>query len=128
MSKTTNRPAIKVTTGFNDFAARGERSAATRTVAVAEPVATPQESDSGERGFMRPSHDVRVAEHANNAVRIKSATRLTPGMRTDLQLLDQRRTLRGEIDRCRVSRLEPLCYEAIFVFDQAAEMPETKIA
>ena len=80
---------------------------------------------SGERGLLRPGHEVRVDEHGIDAMRVQSPTRLKPGTRTDLQLLDQRRMLRGEIERCRISRLDPLCYEAIFVFHQSVEMPET---
>ena len=75
---------------------------------------------------MRPGHEVRVDEHSTDAMRVKSATRLKPGTRTELQLLDRRRILRGEIDRCQITQLEPLCYEAIFVFHQSVEMPETQ--
>jgi hypothetical protein len=57
-------------------------------------------------------------------MRVTSSTRLTPGILTELHLLAQRRILRGELDHCRVSRLEPLRYEAIFVFYQSVDMPE----
>lgn len=81
--------------------------------------------DSGERALIRNGHEVRVEEHGIDSMRVKSPTRLKPGTRTDLQLLEQRRTLRGEIERCRIIRLNPLCYEAIFVFHQSVAMPET---
>ncbi len=58
-------------------------------------------------------------------MRLKSPTRLKPGTRTDLQMLTRRRILRGEIERCRITHLDPLCYEAIFIFHQSVEMPET---
>ena len=86
------------------------------------------EEQPGERGLLRPGYDVRVGEYSSNAMRVTSATRLKPGMRTELHLLDQRRILRGELDHCRVSRLEPLRYEAIFVFHQSIDMPETSHA
>jgi hypothetical protein len=68
---------------------------------------------------------VRVGEYSSNAMRVTSATRLKPGMLTELHLPDQRRILRGELDHCRVSGLAPLRYEAIFVFHQSIDMPET---
>ena len=82
----------------------------------------------GERGLLRPGHDVRVGEYSSNAMRVTSATPLKPGMLTELHLLDQRRILRGELDYCRVSRLEPLRYEAIFVFHQSIDMREASHA
>ena len=83
------------------------------------------EEQPAERGLLRPGHDVRVGEYSSNAMRVISATRLKPGLLTELHLLDQRRILRGELDHCRVSQLEPLRYEAIFVFHQSIDMPET---
>jgi hypothetical protein len=52
---------------------------------------------------------------------------MKPGARTDLQLIEQRRILRGEIDRCRVIGLEPICYEAIFSFDQSVQMSDAEL-
>src|SRR3954462_1872038 len=110
-----------------DAAPRGERCVRLSQVLETVRNGTPPfaESDSGERGLLRPGYDVRVDEHSSNAVLMKSPSRLKPGTRTDLQLLDRRRILRGEIDRCRVSRLEPLCYEAIFVFHESVAMAES---
>jgi len=82
----------------------------------------------GARGLLRPGHEVRVNEHGTSAVLVKSPTRLKPGTRTELQLLDQRRILRGEIERCQITRLDPLCYEALFIFHQSVQMPETQHA
>ena len=82
-------------------------------------------SDSGARGLIRPGQAVTVNEHRADAVLVKSPTRLRPGTRTDLHLIDQRRILRGEIDRCRITDLDPLSFEAIFIFHQSVEMPET---
>lgn len=87
-------------------------------------VDAPKDREPGERGLLRPGHDVRVDQLSSNSVKVKSPTRLKPGTRTDLQLLGQRRILSGEIDQCRVSGLEPLCYEAVFVFHQSVEMSE----
>jgi hypothetical protein len=65
-----------------------------------------------------------VAARSANSVTVKSLRRMKPGARTDLQLIEQRRILRGEIDRCRVIGLEPMCYEAIFSFDRSVEMSD----
>src|SRR4051794_24936999 len=62
------------------------------------PSGTPvTQRDTGERGLLRPGCEVRVDEHSSNAVIVKSTTRLKPGTRTDLQLLDRRRILSGQI-------------------------------
>lgn len=108
-----------------EIAPRGERSAAPRPSPRVDEATANDDTDAGERGLLRPGQEVRVDAHSPDAMRVKSATRLKPGTRTDLQLLDQRRILRGEIERCQITRLDPLCYEAIFVFHQSVEMPET---
>ena len=109
---------------FSEIAPRGERNAPSKPVCGA---GTAQgDTDSGERGLLRPGYEVLVDAHGSDAVVVKSPTRMKPGTRTDLQLLGQRRILHGEIARCRISRLEPLCYEAIFIFHQSVEMPETE--
>ena len=105
---------------------RGERCATPRPeTPKGEPTAK-DHLDEGVRGLLRPGHEVLVNDHGTGAVLVKSPTRLKPGTKTDLQLLDQRRILRGEIERCQVTRLDPLCYEAIFIFHQSVEMPETQ--
>lgn len=111
----------------DDMAQRSERAAPVREVSL--PVQSRparEEWELGERGLLRPGHEVRVGSLSSNSVTVNSPTRLKPGTRTDLQLLGQRRILRGEIDQCRVSRLEPLCYEAVFIFHQSDEMAETQ--
>ena len=111
--------------GSLNIAPRGERSAPAWPLPRVDERTAKDHNGSGERGLIRPGHQVRVDQHATDAMRVKSPTRLTPGTRTDLQLLDRRRILRGEIERCRITHLDPLCYEAIFIFHQCLEMPET---
>jgi len=112
----------------NDIAPRGELNISPSRIsspnAANVDVPAADSPEPGKPGLLWPGQEVQVAELTVNTAVVKSARRIKPGTRTDLQLLDQRRILSGAIDRCRVSRLEPLCYEAVFVFDQSAELPE----
>lgn len=113
------------------MAPRGERSIVTPTEcpAACAPTPLPTEApEAGEPGLLRPGQEVTVAALSGNSVMVKSTRCIKPGTRTDLQLMEQQKILRGEIDRCRVIRLEPLCYEAIFVFHQSVAMSEADLA
>jgi hypothetical protein len=116
MTRESNRMIRGTPRLVAEMALRGERSAVRKIAPSAPPTRSGDQSGIGERGFIRPGHDVRVVDHAPNAVRVTSSTRLKPGVRTDLHLLEKRRTLTGEFQHCRVSQLDPICYEAIFVF------------
>ncbi len=87
-------------------------------------VASTDLSEIGEAALLWPGHEVRVAEHAVDGVIVKSVRRIKPGTRTNLQLLGNQRSLSGAIEWCRVTRLEPLCFDAAFVFDQTQDLPE----
>ncbi len=107
---------------------RGESNVALRPIIFrtdGEVACTPDLSETGQAGLLWPGQEVRVAERTVDAVVVKSSRRIKPGTRTDLQLLGEGRTLSGAIEWCRVTRLEPLCFEAAFVFDQSQELPET---
>ena len=55
---------------------------------------------------------------------IESGNRMHPGTRTELQLSGlPRLVIRGRIDRCRVTQLDPVRYEGAIVFDQRLEWP-----
>ena len=99
-------------------------------VAIADCALTPVAINppiAEEPGLLRPGQAVMVAALSANSVTVTSPRRMKPGARTDLQLIEQRRILRGEIDRCRVIGLEPICYEAIFSFDQSVEMSDADL-
>jgi len=115
----------------NYVAQRGERCLAIAGVSMADCAPPPVAINppvAEEPGLLRPGQAVMVAALSANSVTVKSLRRMKPGARTELQLIEQRRILRGEIDRCRVIGLEPICYEAIFSFDQSVEMPGTDLA
>ncbi len=81
-------------------------------------------ADQGEPALLRPGQEVRVSGLLGNTAVVKSPRLLKPRRRSELQLTAQRRVLRGAFENCRISQLEPLCYEATFVFDQSAETSE----
>ena len=126
---TTNRKKSRFEplTITNYVAPRGERYVAIPGVSIADCAPIPVAINppvAEEAGLLRPGQAVMVAARSANSVTVKSLRRMKPGARTDLQLIEQRRILRGEIDRCRVIGLEPICYEAIFSFDQSVEMSD----
>ena len=130
---TTNRKKSRFEplTITNYVAPRGERYVAIPGVSIADCAPTQVAINppvAEEPGLLRPGQAVTVAALSANSVTVKSPRRMKPGARTDLQLIEQRRILRGEIARCCVIGLEPICYEAIFSFDQSVEMSEADVA
>jgi hypothetical protein len=62
---------------------------------------------------------VHILNLSTGGVLLESAERVKPGALTEVQLLGAaRRTLRARVNRCRVTQLNPLRYEAALVFDQ----------
>jgi hypothetical protein len=120
MTKKCNKPLERILRSTVDIAPRGECLSTFRAVLLND-----DELEAGEPGLLRPGHHVRVDGLGANAVLVKSRHRLKPGTHNELQLLEQGRSLRGQIDRCRITRLDPLCYEAIFIFHQSVEIPGT---
>ena len=59
---------------------------------------------------------------SHNGALLASRNRMSPGARTELQLLGtRRRSVRGRIERCRVTALDPVCYEGVVLFDEQLE-------
>ena len=60
----------------------------------------------------------------SRAALVESEARLRPGAVTELQLArkDGRTSIRGRLDRCYVSALEPLRYRGLLVFEQRLEL------
>ena len=76
-----------------------------------------------ELALLRPGQDVRVINVSRGGALLESGTRMKPGARTELQLFGAtRRSLRGRIDRCRVSGLDPLRYQGVVVFDERLDI------
>ena len=62
----------------------------------------------------------------SRAALVESEARLRPGAVTELQLArkDGRTSVRGRLDRCYVSALEPLRYRGLLVFEQRLELED----
>lgn len=59
---------------------------------------------------------------SRGGVLVESGLRLNPGTRTELQLSGEaRRNIRGRIERCRVTALDPLTYEGAIVFEEVLD-------
>ena len=84
---------------------------------------TPDSTAWRKVALLRPGQDVLVINLSPGGALVESPTRLNPGVRTELQLFGiPRRVVRGRIERCRVARLEPLCYEGAIVFEERLEI------
>jgi hypothetical protein len=73
--------------------------------------------------LLRPGQEVVLVNVSPGGALVESPTRLAPGARTELQLFGRPRlSIRGRLERCRVSRLEPLRYEGAIVFEMTLEL------
>lgn len=73
--------------------------------------------------LLRPGQQVRLVNLSAGGALLESANRMTPGARAELQLFGEVRwQVRGRIDRCRVLRLAPLCYQGAIVFEEQLDL------
>ena len=69
--------------------------------------------------LLRPGQEVVLLNVSRGGALVESGNRMTPGVRTELQLLGAvRRIIRGRIERCHVSALDPLRYRGAIVFEE----------
>jgi hypothetical protein len=75
---------------------------------------------------LRPGQSVMVLNINSRAALVESDVRLRPGALTELQLASGggRTSVRGRLDRCHVSALEPLRYRGLLVFDERFELAQ----
>jgi hypothetical protein len=75
---------------------------------------------------LRPGQPVVVLNINSRAALVESEARLRPGALTELQLAGSggRTSVRGRLDRCHVSALEPLRYRGLLVFEQPLQLEE----
>ena len=75
---------------------------------------------------LRPGQPVVLLNINSRAALVESEARLRPGAVTELQLArkDGRTSVRGRLDRCYVSALEPLRYRGLLVFEQRLELED----
>lgn len=74
---------------------------------------------------LRPGQPVVVLNINSRAAMVESDVRLRPGAITELQLVHSggRMSIKGRLDRCYVSALEPLRYRGLLVFEQQLTLP-----
>jgi hypothetical protein len=103
-----------VATGANGSERRSERRRTARSL-----LCVPD-------AVLRPGQTVVLVNINSRAALVESDARLRPGAHTELQLAMQgRRTnIRGRLDRCQVSALEPLRYRGLLVFEERFEFEE----
>ena len=75
---------------------------------------------------LRPGQPVVVVNINSRAALMESDVRLRPGAITELQLATGvgRMSIKGRLDRCYVSALEPLRYRGLLVFQQQLTLPQ----
>jgi hypothetical protein len=68
---------------------------------------------------LRPGQAVVLVNINSRAALVESHMRLRPGAHTELQLAMQgrRTSIKGQLDRCHVSTLDPLRYRGVLVFE-----------
>jgi hypothetical protein len=73
------------------------------------------------QAVLRPGVLVTVIDIAPHGVRVSSPARLRPGRRAEIQFVghesDHRSLVVGQVGRCRVTQLTPLCFEGVIEFD-----------
>ena len=114
MAAIKNRPEGVVSTGHEARERRSEQRRTARSV-WCRPDAV-----------LRPGQTVLLVNINSRAALVESDARLRPGAHTELQLAIQgRRTcIRGHLDRCHVSALEPLRYRGVLVFEERFDLEE----
>jgi hypothetical protein len=74
-----------------------------------------------DEAFLRPGQLVRIVNISAHGALMECPGRLRPGRRAELQLLadegEGRVVIGGELTRCEVVRLKPLCFQAVIEFE-----------
>jgi hypothetical protein len=75
---------------------------------------------------LRPGVHVTIINITSRAALVESAARLRPGAITELQLCGTggRACIKGRLDRCRVTALDPLRYQGVVMFDAHLDIEE----
>jgi hypothetical protein len=73
---------------------------------------------------LRPGQPITLINICSRAALVESAARLRPGAHTEMQLTraGKRESVRGRLDRCYVSALEPLRYRGVLMFDECLDI------
>ena len=83
----------------------------------------PERTEWQRLALLRPGQEVSLINVSGGGALLESGARMKPGGRAELQLFgDVRWQVRGHIDRCRVVRVAPLCYQAAIVFEERLDI------
>lgn len=83
------------------------------------------------QAVLRPGLPVTLLNISVNGALVESPAWLRPGARTELQLeariaqvlgIRRRHSVRGQLDRCHVAALDPICYRGVIVFDERLDI------
>ncbi len=87
----------------------------------------PEQGPWKAEALLRPGVLVTIIDVAAHGVRVASPARLRPGRRAEIQFTahdtDERCLVAGQVGRCRVMHLAPLCFEGVIEFDAAQTGP-----
>ena len=74
--------------------------------------------------LLRPGQSITLINVCSRAALVESAARLRPGAHTEMQLTgsETRESIKGRLDRCYVSALEPLRYRGVLMFDECVDL------
>ena len=75
---------------------------------------------------LRPGQTVLLVNINSRAALVESDARLRPGAQTEMQLAmhGRRTSIKGRLDRCHVSTLEPLRYRGVLVFEERLDFED----
>lgn len=78
------------------------------------------------RAVLRPGQHVTIINITSQAALVESEARLRPGATTELQLASAtaRTSVKGRLDRCFVTALDPLRYRGVVMFDGPFDMDD----
>jgi hypothetical protein len=78
------------------------------------------------RAVLRPGQHVTIIDITSRAALVESEARLRPGAHTELQLSNAtaRACMKGRLDRCCVTALDPLRYRGVVMFEELLDIEE----
>jgi len=73
---------------------------------------------------LRPGQPITLINICSRAALVESAARLRPGAHTEMRLAGrgQGDSVKGRLDRCYVSALDPLRYRGVLLFDERVDL------
>lgn len=78
------------------------------------------------RAVLRPGVPVTLLNISNQAALLESELRLRPGAITEIQLAckGERTSVRGRLERCYVSAIDPLRYRGVMLFEHPLDIDQ----